>query len=177
MAEKPKTGTFIVGYDGTASAKRAVEFAGELAKESKAAVHLVHVLEWSAYSFLTPEELNERHKRRKEEMSRANAILEPVTNELKAKGVNATHEIRYGHAGELLCEIADDMKARQIVIGRVGTTLGAAGINIGTFHLGRREAGGEAVLLLSLDSPVEPKLLDEICAIDGVKMVRALSFV
>jgi D-3-phosphoglycerate dehydrogenase len=38
-------------------------------------------------------------------------------------------------------------------IGRVGTLLGEAGINIGTFHLGRREAGGEAVLLLSLDSP------------------------
>jgi D-3-phosphoglycerate dehydrogenase len=28
------------------------------------------------------------------------------------------------------------------------------GINIGTFHLGRREAGGEAVLLLSVDAPV-----------------------
>ena len=38
-------------------------------------------------------------------------------------------------------------------IGRLGTTLGEAGINIGTFHLGRREAGGEAVLLLSVDEP------------------------
>ena len=33
-------------------------------------------------------------------------------------------------------------------IGRLGTLLGEAGVNIGTFHLGRREAGGEAVLLL-----------------------------
>ena len=32
-------------------------------------------------------------------------------------------------------------------IGSIGTVLGQAGINIGTFHLGRREAGGEAVLL------------------------------
>lgn len=36
-------------------------------------------------------------------------------------------------------------------IGRIGTLLGQNTINIGTFHLGRREAGGEAVLLLSLD--------------------------
>ena len=38
-------------------------------------------------------------------------------------------------------------------------TLGEAGVNIGTFHLGRREAGGEAVLLLSVDSAVEEPLL------------------
>lgn len=38
-------------------------------------------------------------------------------------------------------------------IGRIGTLLGQNTINIGTFHLGRREAGGEAVLLLSLDNP------------------------
>jgi nucleotide-binding universal stress UspA family protein len=126
MAEKPNTGTFIVGYDGTASAKRAVAFASERAKVVNVTVHLVHVLEWSAYSFLTPEELNERHKRRKEEMSRANAILEPVANELKANGINATHEVRYGHAGEILCEIAEDTKAIQIVIGRTGTTSIAA---------------------------------------------------
>ena len=30
-------------------------------------------------------------------------------------------------------------------IGRIGTLLGEAGVNIGTFHLGRRAAGGEAV--------------------------------
>ena len=34
------------------------------------------------------------------------------------------------------------------------TVLGEAGINIGTFHLGRVKAAGEAVLLLSVDEPV-----------------------
>ena len=32
-------------------------------------------------------------------------------------------------------------------IGRLGTRLGEAGVNIGTFHLGRRDAGAEAILL------------------------------
>ena len=61
-------------------------------------------------------------------------------------------------------------------IGRLGSTLGAAEVNIGTFHLGRRAAGGEAVLLLSVDSPVEEPLLARVRALPGVKTVRALKF-
>ncbi|MBV9841875.1 MAG: phosphoglycerate dehydrogenase [Sphingomonadaceae bacterium] len=61
-------------------------------------------------------------------------------------------------------------------IGRLGTKLGEAGVNIGTFHLGRREAGGEAVLLLSVDTAVEEPLLWELCRLPGVKQVQALRF-
>lgn len=118
--------TLIVGYDGTASAKRAVQHATAQVKASGGTIHLVHVLEWSHYSFLTPEELSERHKRREEELARAKAIVQPVVDDLKGKGVNASCEVRHGHAGELLCEIAEDKKARQIVIGRTGSTSIAA---------------------------------------------------
>lgn len=62
-------------------------------------------------------------------------------------------------------------------IGRIGTLLGANEINIGTFHLGRREAGGEAVLLLSLDNPVPQDVLKQACDIQGVRTVKALNFV
>jgi D-3-phosphoglycerate dehydrogenase len=61
-------------------------------------------------------------------------------------------------------------------IGRLGTTLGEAGVNIGTFHLGRREAGGEAVLLLSVDDSVTPELLAAVKALPGVKTAMALKF-
>jgi D-3-phosphoglycerate dehydrogenase / 2-oxoglutarate reductase len=61
-------------------------------------------------------------------------------------------------------------------IGRVGTTLGEAGLNIGTFHLGRRNAGGEAVLLLSMDSKIEEPVLWQVCKLPGVKTVKALKF-
>ncbi len=61
-------------------------------------------------------------------------------------------------------------------IGRVGTTLGEAGLNIGTFHLGRRNAGGEAVLLLSVDSEIEEPVLWQVCKLPGVKTVKALKF-
>jgi D-3-phosphoglycerate dehydrogenase len=61
-------------------------------------------------------------------------------------------------------------------IGRVGTALGEAGLNIGTFHLGRRAAGGEAVLLLSLDSAMPEPLLAEVGQLPGVKLVKGLEF-
>ncbi|MDR7104100.1 phosphoglycerate dehydrogenase [Croceicoccus sp. BE223] len=61
-------------------------------------------------------------------------------------------------------------------IGRIGSILGEAGINIGTFHLGRREAGGEAVLLLSVDQAIPEQVLKTICDAQGVKTVKALSF-
>jgi D-3-phosphoglycerate dehydrogenase / 2-oxoglutarate reductase len=61
-------------------------------------------------------------------------------------------------------------------IGRIGSLLGEAGINIGTFHLGRRDAGGEAVLLLSVDQPIPPDVIDRACDLEGVKTVKALAF-
>jgi len=76
-------------------------------------------------------------------------------------------------AGDMIYIVNEDAPG---FIGRLGSTLGSAGVNIGTFHLGRREAGGEAVLLLSLDSPVPEPLLWEICRLPGVKTVKALKF-
>ena len=63
-------------------------------------------------------------------------------------------------------------------IGRLGTALGEANVNIGTFHLGRRGggAGGEAVLLLSVDSAVDEPIHWKICQLTGVKKVKGLNF-
>ena len=61
-------------------------------------------------------------------------------------------------------------------IGRIGSLLGDHGINIGTFHLGRRDAGGEAVLLLSVDQPIPAEVEKQACDVEGVKLVKALSF-
>src|SRR3546814_18354521 len=62
-------------------------------------------------------------------------------------------------------------------IGRVGSALGQAQVNIGTFHLGRRNTGGEALLLLSVDQAVPKAVMDEICKLQGVKPVKPLRFV
>jgi D-3-phosphoglycerate dehydrogenase / 2-oxoglutarate reductase len=76
-------------------------------------------------------------------------------------------------AGDMLYIVNDDAPG---FIGRLGSTLGEAGVNIGTFHLGRREAGGEAVLLLSVDSPVPEPVSWQLCNLPGVRRVKTLKF-
>lgn len=45
------------------------------------------------------------------------------------------------------------------VVGAVGTILGEAGVNIAAMTVARREAGGEALMTLTVDSPVQADLL------------------
>jgi D-3-phosphoglycerate dehydrogenase len=61
-------------------------------------------------------------------------------------------------------------------IGALGTKLGEAGVNIATFNLGRRKAGGEAVALVAVDDPITPELSDELHELPGVLQVVPLSF-
>jgi D-3-phosphoglycerate dehydrogenase len=76
-------------------------------------------------------------------------------------------------AGEMIYIVNDDQPG---FIGRLGTALGAAGVNIGTFNLGRRAAGGEAVALVSVDQHIEPELVRQLEALPGVRTVRPLRF-
>ncbi|MBA3676699.1 MAG: phosphoglycerate dehydrogenase [Sphingosinicella sp.] len=75
--------------------------------------------------------------------------------------------------GEMIYIVNDDAPG---FIGRLGTVLGEAAINIGTFNLGRRAAGGEAVALVSVDSHVEKEVERAICALPGVRVVEPLRF-
>lgn len=75
--------------------------------------------------------------------------------------------------GQMLYIVNEDAPG---FIGSVGSLMGANGINIGTFHLGRRESKGEAVLLLSVDQPIPDQVLKDACDLPGVKVVKALAF-
>jgi len=61
-------------------------------------------------------------------------------------------------------------------IGKLGTALGEAGINIATFNLGRREALGEAVALVAVDGDVPAAIVDTLCKLEGVREVVPLRF-
>jgi D-3-phosphoglycerate dehydrogenase len=61
-------------------------------------------------------------------------------------------------------------------IGALGTKLGENRINIATFNLGRHEAGGEAVALVSVDDPITAEVAGELHAVPGVREVVPLSF-
>jgi D-3-phosphoglycerate dehydrogenase len=61
-------------------------------------------------------------------------------------------------------------------IGALGTKLGEHGINIATFNLGRRDAGGEAVALVAVDDPITPDVARQLKEVPGVLEVVPLSF-
>lgn len=75
--------------------------------------------------------------------------------------------------GHMLLSRNDDAPGH---IGRLGTLLGEAGINIATFHLGRDRKGGQAIALVSIDAPLATTVQDKIAALPGVRGVHALSF-
>jgi D-3-phosphoglycerate dehydrogenase len=61
-------------------------------------------------------------------------------------------------------------------IGRLGTLLGNAAVNIANFNLGRAARGAEAICVVQVDERVPDAVLQEIRALPWVKQVRALAF-
>jgi D-3-phosphoglycerate dehydrogenase len=61
-------------------------------------------------------------------------------------------------------------------IGSLGRTLGEAGINIATFHLGRKAAGKDAICLVRVDQALDEAVLGHVCALPNVVQVRQLRF-
>jgi D-3-phosphoglycerate dehydrogenase / 2-oxoglutarate reductase len=61
-------------------------------------------------------------------------------------------------------------------IGRLGTVLGDAKINIATFHLGRTAPGEDAIALVEVDSAVPDPVLAKIRALPSVLRAELLSF-
>lgn len=61
-------------------------------------------------------------------------------------------------------------------IGALGTTLGALGINIATFALGRASKDGEAIALLGVDDPVSAEAVAQIARLPQVRQAKALEF-
>jgi len=61
-------------------------------------------------------------------------------------------------------------------IGRFATTLGDAGINIATFHVGRESPGGNAIALVEVDGPVPAEVVERVKRIPNVQRVQPLRF-
>ena len=62
------------------------------------------------------------------------------------------------------------------IIGRLGTALGNAGVNIATFQLGRTEPGGDALALIEIDGDLPTGIIEELRQLPDIVQVRPLSF-
>jgi D-3-phosphoglycerate dehydrogenase len=61
-------------------------------------------------------------------------------------------------------------------IGKFSSTMGDAGINIATFHVGREAPGGNAVALIEIDGTMPPDVLAKVRALPQVQSARVLRF-
>jgi nucleotide-binding universal stress UspA family protein len=112
---------YIVGVDDSKASIRAAHYAVKNAAKSGASIKILHVLEWSPYSFLTLEEQEERHRQHGKELKRTkSALIDPIVNELTAasKNVSITGKVCYGQAAKELNQYCDEMAAEKIFIGR-----------------------------------------------------------
>jgi D-3-phosphoglycerate dehydrogenase / 2-oxoglutarate reductase len=60
------------------------------------------------------------------------------------------------------------------IVGLIGGKLGEANVNIASMQVGRREAGGEALIAMTVDSAVPHDVVEDIAQAIGAADARAL---
>ncbi len=63
---------------------------------------------------------------------------------------------------------------KPLVLGRVATAIGEAGVNIANLALGRETEGGRATAVINIDGPMEPEVMERIRAIPHVIGARVV---
>jgi D-3-phosphoglycerate dehydrogenase / 2-oxoglutarate reductase len=60
------------------------------------------------------------------------------------------------------------------MLGKIGTILGESGINIGNMNLGRRKEEGEAMVVFSIDSPLDEATVKRIASEVGARFIKQI---
>lgn len=60
------------------------------------------------------------------------------------------------------------------MIGRVGKVLGDLEVNIATMQVGRKEKGGEAIMMLSFDRSLDEELIERLKSFEDVLSIRTI---
>ncbi len=118
------TAKIVIGLDGTDTGERALAFAKDLASRMEGCELLaIYVIEWSPFTFQTPEENEQRHKRREEEIELANTrIVTPAVEALQKAGFKAEGVVRHGDVAETLNALTVKHGGSQIVVGRASSS-------------------------------------------------------
>src|SRR6266571_1675131 len=156
---RPLTASFLKGFlEGKLSDPVNPVNAGMLAKEAGIRVHETRAAEPQDFSALIGATVRGRDATR----AAAGALFgkrEPRLVRLDEYHLDAIPQ------GPMLIVSNDD---RPGMVGRIGTALGDAGVNIAYLSLGRDRSGGRAIAIFNLDSPVTDAVLQSIGSIDGV---------
>ncbi len=88
---------------------------------------------------------------------------------IQIKGINIDAEV----GAHMLYTTNEDVPG---IIGALGQTMGAHGVNIANFTLGRAEAGGEAIALLYVDEPVPAEARAQLAETGLFTQIKPLEF-
>ena len=88
---------------------------------------------------------------------------------IQIKGINIDAEI----GAHMVYTTNEDVPG---IIGALGNTMGANGVNIANFTLGRSERGADAIALLYVDDPVRPQAVEALRATGLFGTIRPLAF-
>jgi len=91
--------------------------------------------------------------------------------DLRERDIQAAEDLQAASDEHMLMLNYED---RPGMIGRIGTIMGQHDINIASMNLGRREKKGEAMVILSLDSPVPAPVVDELKSATEASFIKAL---
>jgi D-3-phosphoglycerate dehydrogenase / 2-oxoglutarate reductase len=86
----------------------------------------------------------------------------PRIVQINGYSVDATPE------GQMLITLHEDKPG---IIGRIGTILGDDGVNIATMQVGRKEAGGTALMVLGVDARVSGQAMQDIMRMEPIHAV------
>ncbi len=124
----------VVGTDGSQTAERAVEKAGELARSLGATLHILTSYtpkaasaEWAtAPGVPVPGMAATEHERveseRERDRTRAEQIVRRAGEQLGRLGVDTQMHVRMGDPADALMELAESQGAQMIVVGNKGMT-------------------------------------------------------
>ncbi|WP_199425941.1 phosphoglycerate dehydrogenase [Thermaerobacillus caldiproteolyticus] len=115
----------------------------------------------------------------------ANCISFTVHGEQNTFTIKGTHIPNYGdrivHLNGFAIDFAPEgyllyieHQDRPGMIGKVGNVLGEHQVNIATMQVGRQQAGGKAIMMLSLDKPLDDALLETLSKIEDIETVKKL---
>ncbi len=115
----------LVGVDRSDASKRALEFTLRRAKLNEWRVKVVHIINWSPYSYVMPEEFEGQKGAMRDQTAKAqqevlDPLLEWAASEKLSDGVELVAEVRHGRPSEDLSDLAAHEGHDMIIVGRVG---------------------------------------------------------
>lgn len=111
--------TILVGYDGSENAKRALNKAVELAKESKAQLRIVVAADIANHTIFSGAGSDDRL--RGEVVQTAKNLLSDATYTAKKGGVTDVYgSVEEGQPADMILTLSTEYKASLIVVGRRG---------------------------------------------------------